>query len=76
MNLKLMISGCMGKNFHLIPQEIPKVHCPDFCKERPYKDALDELVRILKELVPPLGIFHTSVPSLPPHFQPRRDIAR
>ncbi len=60
-------------DFDLIPQEIPKVHCPDFRKEKTYKDALDELVRILKEPVPPLGTLHTSVPSLPAHFQPRRD---
>ncbi len=60
-------------DFDLIPQELSKFHCPDFRKERTYKDSLDELVRILSEPVPPLGPFNTSVPSLPPHFQSRRD---
>ncbi len=45
-------------DFDLIPQEIPKVHCPDFRKERTYKDALDELIEILKKPVSPLGTLY------------------
>ncbi len=40
---------------------------------RPYNEALKELLRILAEPVPPLGPFLTAIPSLPPHFLPRRD---
>lgn len=60
-------------DYSLIPDELSKFHCPDFRRERPYTDALEELLRILAEPVPPLGPFLTAIPSLPPHFLPRRD---
>jgi WD40 repeat protein len=48
-----------------------KLHCPDFRAERPYGDALTELVRILREPMPALGACYA--PTLPPHLLPRRD---
>jgi hypothetical protein len=57
----------------LLPSELSKIHCPDFRKEQPYNEALEELLGILTEPVPPLGALRTEVPSLPPHFLPRRD---
>jgi len=60
-------------DYSLIPDELSKFHCPDFRRERPYNEALEELLRILAEPVPPLGPSLTAVPSLPPHFLPRRD---
>jgi len=60
-------------DYSLIPDELSKFHCPDFRRERPYNEALEELLRILAEPVPPLGPPLTAIPSLPPHFLPRRD---
>jgi len=64
-------------SYSLIPDELSKFHWPDFRREGPYNEALEELLRILTEPVPPLGPFLTALPTLPPHFLPRRDeIAR
>lgn len=60
-------------DYSLIPDELADFHCPDFRRGRPYNEALEELLRILAEKVPPLAPFRTAVPSLPPHFLPRRD---
>ena len=60
-------------DYSLIPDELSKFHCMDLRRERPYNKALEELLRILAEPVPPLGPFLTAIPSLPPHFLPRRD---
>jgi len=60
-------------DYSLIPDELSKFHCPDFRRERPYNEALEELLRILAEPVPQLGSILTAVPSLPPHFLHRRD---
>ena len=57
----------------LLPSELSKLDCPDFRKERPYNETLEELLRILAEPVPKLGPFLTAIPSLPPQFLPRRD---
>jgi WD40 repeat protein len=59
-------------DYDLVPSELSKIHCPDFRKEQPYNEALEELLGILTEPVPPLGALRTEVPSLPPHFLPRR----
>jgi hypothetical protein len=40
-------------DYSLIPGELLKFHCPDFRRERPYNEALEELLRILSEPVPP-----------------------
>lgn len=58
-------------DYNLIPENFSKFHCLDFRPNRPYKNALEEIVRILCETVPVLGPFLTMVPSLPPHFLPR-----
>jgi len=57
-------------DYDLLPGDLAKFHCPDFRPERPYDDALAELLRILAEPIPSLGALH-DVPSLPPHFLPR-----
>ena len=59
-------------DYDLVPPELSKFHCPDFRKEQPHQDSLEELIGILAEPVPPLCDLR-SVPSLPPHFLPRRD---
>jgi len=64
-------------DYDLVPSDLSKLHCPDFREERPYNEALEELLCILDEPVPKLGPLLTAVPSLPPHFLPRFDeIAR
>jgi hypothetical protein len=55
-------------HYKLLPAELAKFHCPDFRPERPYPEALLELVRILRKPVSSLGVFRTEVPALPPHF--------
>jgi len=60
-------------DYDLVPPELSKFHCPDFRKEQPHQDSLEELIGILAEPVPPLGALRTEVHSLPPHFLPRRD---
>ena len=57
-------------DYNLMPAELSVHHCPDARPERPYADALAELVRVLADPVPPLGALH-DVPSLPAHFLPR-----
>jgi hypothetical protein len=57
-------------NYNLVSPELSVHHCPDARPERPYADALAELLRILAEAVPPLASLH-GVPSLPAHFLPR-----
>ena len=52
-------------DYSLIPDELSKFHCPDFRGERPYNEALEELLRTLAEPVPPLGPFRTAVSSIP-----------
>jgi hypothetical protein len=56
----------------LAAEDLNKLHCPDFRPKRPYRKALAELVRILREPVPNLGVC-CGIPALPPHFLPRRD---
>jgi WD40 repeat protein len=60
-------------DYDQIPSDLSKLHCPDFRKERPYNEALEELLDILAKPVPLLGPLLTAVPSLPPHFLPLRD---
>jgi hypothetical protein len=57
----------------LIPDELRRLHYVDFRVQRPYSNALNELIDKLAEPVPLLGLFRTIVPSLPPHFLPRRE---
>lgn len=60
----------MGDYTLLVP-EMSKLHCPDFREKRPYEEALEELIRLLKEPIPPLGPI-IGVPSLPPNHLPRK----
>jgi WD40 repeat protein len=59
-------------DFDLLPEGLAGLHCVDCRPSRPRDQALAELMRLLKEPIPPLGTLLTLVPSLPPHFQPRR----
>jgi WD40 repeat protein len=56
----------------IIPQELAQLHSPDFRDSRPFKEAFEELCRILRQPIPDWGSLLTLVPSLPPHFLPRR----
>jgi hypothetical protein len=60
-------------DYDLIPPDLAKLHCIDFRSKRAYGEALSELLDKLLQPVPPLGIFRTAVPVLPPHFEPRRE---
>jgi WD40 repeat protein len=60
----------MGDYTLLVP-EMSKLHCPDFREGRPYEEALEELIRLLKEPIPSLGPI-IGVPSLPPNHLPRK----
>jgi WD40 repeat protein len=55
---------------HLVPQELSKLHCPDFRSTRPYGDALAELTRLTDDPIPPPGTPH-GVDAAPEHFIPR-----
>jgi hypothetical protein len=56
----------------LVPPDLARLHHVDFREPRPYSEALEELLNKLSASVPPLAPFRTPVPSLPPHFLPRR----
>ena len=58
----------------LAVSDLGMLHCPDFRAERPYEQALDELVAIIGQPVPPLASYD-GTPALPPHFLPRREIS-
>lgn len=58
--------------YTLLPPEMSKLHCPDFRENRLYDKALEELIRLLREPIPPLGQM-IGVPSLPPNYLPRKD---
>jgi hypothetical protein len=60
-------------DYDLVPPELQNLHCPDVRTTRPGGAALAEVIRILKEPVPPLGVLSGSIPAVPPHFQPRPD---
>lgn len=49
-----------------------KLHCPDFRAKRSYQQAFDELIKLIRQPVPPLASYY-GTPALPPHFLPRRD---
>ena len=59
-------------DYPLVPPALNKLHIPDFRETRPYKDALDELKRILAEPAAPLGRLH-AVPPLPQWYIQRSD---
>jgi TIR domain/NB-ARC domain len=56
----------------IVPPELALLHWPDFRNDRRYQKTLAELVRILREPVPPLGPCRNT-PALTPHFIPRTD---
>ena len=60
-------------DYNLVPPELQNLHCPDVRQTRPGEAALAEVIRILNEPVPPLGMLSGSIPAVPPHFQPRPD---
>jgi WD40 repeat protein len=61
-------------------REIARLHTVDFRPKqgnvflkRSYRKSFAELLRLLREAVPPLGPLRNLVPSLPPHFLQRRE---
>ncbi|AKB49713.1 hypothetical protein MSBRW_0460 [Methanosarcina barkeri str. Wiesmoor] len=59
-------------DYNLLLPEMSKLHCPDFREKRPYEEALEELIRLLKEPIPSLGPI-IGIPSLPPNHLPRKN---
>jgi len=57
-------------DYEQIPPELCKYHAVNFTKEAPWDSSVEELLRILRTPVQPLGPILTSMPSLPPHFLP------
>jgi hypothetical protein len=60
-------------DYELVPPELKNLHCADVRAARPADAALAEVIRILKEAVPPLAVLWGAIPAVPPHFQPRPD---
>lgn len=54
------------------PPELARLHCPDCREQRPYEDALAEVLRVLNDPIPPLGNL-VGVPELPPHYLSRSE---
>lgn len=59
-------------DFPIIPDELKLLHCEDFREDTAYETHLNQLVRILREPIPPLGKL-IGVPSLPAHYLSRTD---
>ncbi len=59
-------------DYPLLPDELKLLHCEDFRDETRYPLFLGNLVRQLREPVPPLGKL-IAVPSLPAHYLTRAD---
>ncbi len=57
-------------DYALVPKRLAKLHCPDFRVSRPYRDALAELLRIVRSQTPALGTLN-GVDALPPKFLAR-----
>ena len=56
-----------------LTRDLRNDHTPDFRAERPYNEALDELLRIVHEPVVPFGPVRAT-PTLPLNFLPRRGV--
>jgi hypothetical protein len=57
--------------YELLPSELRGLHCPDLRTERNWEEGIAELIRILREPIPPLGELLGGIPPPPPYFQPR-----
>lgn len=57
----------------LLPAELRNLRCPDARNKRRRRSAVEELIRLLRDPVPPLGSLFGPIPESPPHFQPRLD---
>ena len=62
-------------DYSLVPDELKLLHCQDFRDDPQYAFHLENLVRQLRELVPPLGKL-IAVPLLPAHYLARADRLR
>lgn len=60
-------------NHSLLPAELQLLHCPDVRASSDVEAGLRDLLRVLREPLPPLGPLLGGVPDVPPHFQPRPD---
>jgi hypothetical protein len=58
-----------------LPPELAGLHCPDLSDDARFEEGFADLLRILAEPAPPLGALHGGVPDVPPHFQPRPQVA-
>jgi hypothetical protein len=56
-----------------LAREIAQLDTVDFRQSRPYGKALLELLRLFGKPVSRLGALFNLIPSLPPHFLPRRE---
>src|SRR6516164_2429324 len=59
-------------DYSIVPGELRGIHCEDFRNDAQYPFHLANLVRQLREPIPPLGR-PIRVPPLPAHFLPRPD---
>ena len=62
-------------DYPLVPDELKLLHREDFRDDAQYAFHLENLVRQLREPVPPLGKLN-AVPSLPAHYLARSPFAR
>jgi WD40 repeat protein len=60
-------------DWDLLPKEIAGLHGVDMRESHSYHSALQELLRLLKTPIMPLGEVY-GVPALPPHFLPRPEV--
>jgi WD40 repeat protein len=70
---KVVIPILFDQEFSIIPNELSRLHCPDFRPTRPYEQALAELLRIMRDPVPILGTLYGVDPP-PVHFLPREEV--
>ncbi len=68
---KVVVPILRSGDYELLPAELKGLHCADVRPTRDRSAALEEVCRILRDPVPPLGLVWGSPPATPPHFQPR-----
>jgi hypothetical protein len=69
---KVVIPILRQGGYERLPEELSRLHSPDFRARRGYDEALTELLRILAVPVQPLATLF-DVPALPPHLNRRTE---